>query len=397
MSMKILIISTVMSKRVVDVIRKHSLNKGGQSIQKFFFLVAQGLSRVSDAEVKVYSIPPVSPGNYSKKWVRIKADKEDQVSFSYQNVLNLPLVKSLLSFIQTFFYIVKEVIRGKVNVIVLDALKVYPSLAALLAGKILRKPVVAILTDVPGLDVFTDSWMKRLNTKISFRVLRSFDAYVFLTEPTNTLINQKQKPYIIMEGLIDSSEELPKREEVTANKVILYSGGLYEKYGIKMLMDAVVKSKHKGLELHLYGDGPMVDTILKYHRDYPNISFFGNVPNFEMVNYQAQADLLINPRFTGQEYTLYTFPSKNLEYMASGTPLMTTQLIGIPKDHYPHVYLIENETIEGLSLRIDNFFDLPQSERLRFGKEARNFVLKNKNQEVQGNRIFSLIENLTKA
>jgi glycosyltransferase involved in cell wall biosynthesis len=307
--MKILIVSTVMSKSAVELIRSNSLNKGLHSAQKFFYLVAKGLSDVDGTEVNVYSIPPVSPGNYSKKWVRIKADREDQVSFSYQNVLNLPLVKSLLSFLQTLFYIVYKALKGEVNVIVLDALKVYPSLAALLAGKLLRKPVVAILTDVPGLDVFTEGWMKRLNTKISFRVLKSFDAYVFLTEPTNTLINQNHKPFIIMEGLIDSSEKLLEKEETAANKVILYSGGLYEKYGIKMLMDAVVKSKHKDLKLHLYGDGPMADTILEYHRDHSNISFYGNVPNYEMVNYQAQADLLINPRFTGQEYTLYTFPS----------------------------------------------------------------------------------------
>jgi hypothetical protein len=83
--------------------------------------------------------------------------------------------------------------------------------------------------------------------------------------------------------------------------------------------------------------------------------------------------------------------------MASGTPLMTTKLIGIPRDHYPYVYFIEDETVDGVSKLIDDFFDLPQSERLRFGKEARNFVLKNNTQEVQGNRIFSLIENLTKA
>ena len=60
------------------------------------------------------------------------------------------------------------------------------------------------------------------------------------------------------------------------------------------------------------------------------------------------ATLLINPRFSNEEYTKYSFPSKNMEYMASGTPILTTKLPGMPKEYYEYIYLFEEESIEGM-------------------------------------------------
>ena len=57
----------------------------------------------------------------------------------------------------------------------------------------------------------------------------------------------------------------------------------------------------------------------------------------------------MNPRFTGAEYTLYSFPSKNIEYMVSGTPVITTRLAGIPDDYYPYVFVFEEEINENIN------------------------------------------------
>ena len=45
----------------------------------------------------------------------------------------------------------------------------------------------------------------------------------------------------------------------------------------------------------------------------------------------------------------YSFPSKNMEYMVSGTPVLTTRLPGMPMEYYPYVYFIEEESADGIA------------------------------------------------
>ena len=71
--------------------------------------------------------------------------------------------------------------------------------------------------------------------------------------------------------------------------------------------------------------------------------------NEEVVSAELEASLLINPRPTHEEFTKYSFPSKNMEYMASGTPVLTTKLPGMPADYYPYVFLVNDESAEGMA------------------------------------------------
>ena len=57
---------------------------------------------------------------------------------------------------------------------------------------------------------------------------------------------------------------------------------------------------------------------------------------------ELKATLLVNPRPTTEEFTIYSFPSKNMEYMASGTPLLTTKLPGMPEEYHQYVLAILN-------------------------------------------------------
>ena len=49
------------------------------------------------------------------------------------------------------------------------------------------------------------------------------------------------------------------------------------------------------------------------------------------------------------EYTKNSFPSKNMEYMVSRTPIMTTKLPGMPEKYDPYVYFIEDESPDGIA------------------------------------------------
>ena len=48
-----------------------------------------------------------------------------------------------------------------------------------------------------------------------------------------------------------------------------------------------------------------------------------------------------------------------MEYMASGTPLLTTKLPGMPEDYYPHVYFFEEESVQGYADALKKVLSLP--------------------------------------
>ena len=120
------------------------------------------------------------------------------------------------------------------------------------------------------------------------------------------------------------------------------------------------------------------------------IKYFGNRPNEEVIEYQKKAKILINPRFSSNEFTKYSFPSKLIEYMSSGTPVLTTRLLGIPDDYEDKMFYIDEETIYGLQNALLRCLNISQEDLNTFGINTRNYVIEEKNNFVQ---IKSLINN----
>jgi glycosyltransferase involved in cell wall biosynthesis len=196
-----------------------------------------------------------------------------------------------------------------------------------------------------------------------------------------------------MEGLCDANIAGGNFPTCKYNsKVIMYAGGLEEKYGIKMLVDAFKLIDKSEVELHLYGSGSYVVTLEEEIKKDPRIKYFGVCSNQEIVLVERKSAILVNPRFTNEDFVRYSFPSKNMEYMASGTPLLCTKLPGMPKEYYPYVYLIENETLDGYVSALKDVLGRPECELKSMGDSAREFVLKEKNNIVQARRISDFLK-----
>ena len=121
------------------------------------------------------------------------------------------------------------------------------------------------------------------------------------------------------------------------------------------------------------------------------IIYKGVASNEDVVEAELKASLLVNPRPSREEFTRYSFPSKNVEYMVSGTPLLTTPLSGMPVEYY--VYLFAEETIEGYKATLETVLNLSSVELSDKGKKARNFILTKKNNVVQAGRIIDFMNN----
>jgi hypothetical protein len=76
-----------------------------------------------------------------------------------------------------------------------------------------------------------------------------------------------------------------------------------------------------------------------------------------------------------------------MEYLASGTPVLTTRLPGIPDDYSDKMFFIDLETVEGIKDSMLNCLSKSQVELNLFGYNAKLYVTKNKNN-------YRLIEDL---
>jgi glycosyltransferase involved in cell wall biosynthesis len=81
-----------------------------------------------------------------------------------------------------------------------------------------------------------------------------------------------------------------------------------------------------------------------------------------------------------------------MEYMASGTPVLTTRLTGMPGEYYPYVDFIEEESADGIASALKTVLEHSDEELFRKGQAARAFVLEGRNNVVQAKRILDMLE-----
>lgn len=387
--MKILYISALSSKRLIESLRQESGDDPGYAVQKFNRLMALGF-RSNDVDVKVLSAIPVNPKRNKKKFWRLSCEVEDDLVYNYVPFVNIKIFRQICIFLYSFFYVlIWGMTSRRDKAIVCDALSVSICYGSLLATKLNGIRSVGILTDMPGLMVTGNghSWATRFN----LHALSLFSHYVFLTESMNLVVNKKKKPYIIIEGVVDVRSRVGEKSTKKDNpKVVMYAGSLYERYGLKLLVNSFISLSPDNAKLVIYGSGPYEDTLKSFSTNM--IEYRGLRPTEEIVEAEHRATILVNPRPTNEEFTKYSFPSKNMEYMVSGTPLLTTKLPGIPADYYPYIYMFDEETVEGFSLKLSEILSLSEEQLNEKGMDAREFVLNNKNNHVQTNRILNLLQ-----
>ncbi len=376
--------------------------KPGLSAQKFHQLLAEGLAlHKDDCCVQTLSAIPITPASHKRRFWWLPLETVDGIKYTYIPTINLPIIKNLFVFIAAFYKAIFWILCGgrKGKFAVCDILNVAVTAAALLACKLTGAKAVAIVTDLPGLmvgGIQHGGWKSGLYNMITSDLMFNYDGYILLTEQMNKVVNIRNKPYLIMEGLVDVNMAASdnRLENKAPEKIVIYAGGIYEKYGVKKLIDAFMRLKGDNLRLHIYGDGEMAKDMPEYMKQDKRVVYFGVVPNKEVVKKQLQATLLVNPRSSTEEFTKYSFPSKNMEYMASGTPILTTPLPGMPKEYYPFVYVFDDESVDGFEKTLRILLSKPKEELHEFGRQAKQFVLTYKDNRMQADRLLSLFDKI---
>jgi len=398
--MDILYVSSLCSKGKFNKLFEKSKIKPAQQAQKYHRLIVEGLAQNKGTSIKVLSAIPVNRLMSDKLYYKGGIEEENEIVYKYLPFFNMPVLRHIGLIITCFLTTLKWCLKSKKVVIICDVLNISVSIAALLTSKITRTNSVGIVTDIPaflsGMSKNRKSYVKKILILINTFIMNRFNSYVFLTEYMNAQINKKHKPYVVIEGQVDINmkntiNELSKKY---GKKVCVYAGALHKIYGIKLLTDVFIAAGVDNTELHIYGSGDFEEELKIICMEHHNIKYFGVVANDIVVQEQLKATLLINPRPTNEEYTKYSFPSKNMEYMVSGTPTLTTSLPGMPEEYKQYVYIIDDETVEGLTKTLKGVLSKTKEELHLKGMIARDYVLHNKNNVIQAKKMIDMINEM---
>lgn len=393
---KYVLVSSVCSEQEYDAIHTDDAYKTSQSIIRFGRLFCQGFV-ANGKTVEAYSARPTDKKRCGRTILPAKTETVDGVRYHYTTGVYIRRLKHLYTLIRAFLQFMKRSTCTKNDVVIYDPLVLSWSMGAVAACRLRGITTVALITDVPICYAYNRGSIST-HQQQAYRLGTKADAFIFLTEKMNELMNPKGRPYIVMEALADETMQhrTVTDDERYAHPVVMYAGGVEEMYGLDMLVEGFVKADVPNAELHIYGAGRYVDQLKEWAKQYPQIQYKGCKSNAAVVAEQTKVTLLVNPRYTDAEYTQYSFPGKNVEYMTSGTPVLFTKLPGMPTDYYPYVYLLEEENADGMATALRDILTTDRQTLAAFGAKAKEWVLENKVARVQVGRCLTFFDQLLK-
>jgi glycosyltransferase involved in cell wall biosynthesis len=272
--------------------------------------------------------------------------------------------------------------------------------AVLIARLFFRIKTTILILDFPGLSLPPEPWWRTMIRPIDrwliYRAMRSADGLIVLAKEMAE-DRAPNLPMIVMEGILSLElENLSKAasEPIERSKefVIFYAGALGYVYGIPLMLDAFKALKGDDFRLWLFGRGDMEDEIRRRAKEDPRIYYPGTlVPTAELFERSQKATILINPRPSSADFSRYSFPSKVLEYMAAGRPVLTTRLSSIPKEYDPLLLYFDEESPGALAAQWQRLRDMPAEQLDELGRKSREFVLQEKTFAPQGKKIVDFI------
>lgn len=383
--MHILYAVTTCSDRVYQQLFSQVKVKPAFQSQKYHRLLIEGLA--AHTQVDVVANAPVNRSNLDRAFVSLPAETEGGARYHYIPAIRNPILKLLFVAAGTFFKTLS--MAGRDTAVIVDCLNRTTAFFALLAAKLRGCRCVGIITDLP--DMLGGGGFSK---KMANYVIRHCTDYVLLTEAMNDYIQNSGKPYVVLEGHSDITmkEKIPSLEKKQPVRTVFYAGGVSRQYGLADLTEGFLRADIPNTRLEIYGPGDYVKELQQIGSKDPRVFYGGMLLNHQIVEKEQEATLLVNPRPTHEEFVKYSFPSKTMEYMASGTPVLTTRLPGMPKEYYPHVYFIEEESADGIAAALKNVLSHSDAELFRKGGEARDFVLNGRNNVVQAEKLLKMLE-----
>jgi len=240
--------------------------------------------------------------------------------------------------------------------------------ALLKAAGLMRAPLI---TTFYGYDV--TSFVKQQGIAVYRRLFEHCDAVLAISQlmvrqlkalgcPANKLVLQ---PVSVK---IRDGEAAPSVRLASANghRRLLTVARLVEKKGAEYAIRAVAAllARYPEIEYNIVGDGPLraqLEGLIRELEAEQKIRILGYMPQAEMANYMAQADVLVVPSITAADGDQEGTPTVVIEALGRGLPIVATRHSAIPELVEDGItgYLVPERDVMAMSGRIEFLIQHP--------------------------------------
>jgi len=195
-------------------------------------------------------------------------------------------------------------------------------------------PLFLQLEDLPFARPF-NSGIRGLIDLICLQVLSARATHIFAVSQQVGISLQRLTPFIaktftlLPPTLSDSFLQLLSTRPQPFNCKhisLLYAGGYSREKGVSTLLNAFSRLPPEQYKLTLVG--PVPDSIASLKYSYSNLIIVGHVSTETLYAHYCTSDVVVSPHQFGPRSSLI-FPFKLLEYIASGSFLLTTPMAGL--------------------------------------------------------------------
>lgn len=258
------------------------------------------------------------------------------------------------------------------------------------AARLVGARMVSVVADIwiPG----RGSLLKRLSNAVQTWCMRRLDGVVTLTGRMVEDFAPKV-PGMAMNGAI-SREDFNKLSAVAEQNTgdrdtftLMYAGSLTE-FKTGLLLRAFREMEGDHYRLLISGRGPLEGEVRKLAEEDSRVDYRGFLASYDdVLELYGEADLLLNTQSTDDPTSLYTFPSKIIEYMSTGRPVLATCTAGVREEFSDYLFLLEEESPGRLIELVKRVEGMDPDKRQRISTRARNYVARHKLWERQGSRM----------
>ncbi len=373
-----------------------AFSRAGQMFQKDLI---RGLTHAGLAPSVIYGIEPTAAFPRSRKlfagYHRVEVDELRVRLLPYLNVQPLkPITAGLSALTALLLWGWRH--RGRRKLVHCVNLTMPPGPFLLLAARLIgAKATVSVLEVVEPGGIVPDRFFNRLDFWMTRRTMPRFDGHMVASQAIGDDFIPG-RPVCRIEGGIQPGDFLtspaPRSQPLNGQPFrVVLSGALVPYNGVLLALDAF-ELIPEGFELIIAGTGPLEAVVRARAERNPKIVFKGFMEVPDLLDLYRHADLLINPRLTKSINTRHFYPSKMMQFLASGTATLSTCTGHTEEEFGEFVYLLREETPQALADLVRRVAAAPAGERADMGRRAREYMLSNKTWDRQGERLVHYLK-----
>jgi glycosyltransferase involved in cell wall biosynthesis len=210
------------------------------------------------------------------------------------------------------------------------------------------------------------------------------------------------RPHLIMEGGIPRTRMEEATPEVASLSnpgpfVVVMAGSLEEFNGVLVAIAALKLAPDLKIRLVIAGDGPQRELVQAAARVDERIRYVGFVSHEAVLALYREAALLLNLRVTRHIRTPYFFPGKLIEYLSSGTPVLSTDCSHVRRGYSGMLYLSSGEEARDIVSDLRRIKAIPPAELASMAGRAREWMNAHMTWSQQGRRLAEFLASCTQA